>query len=115
TPDQRPGANKFVLRYHFAGAGQFAASTEGTQFKKSWAMRETEQFLDALVRRLAQASQDRLAKVLPGLETNSSVLFRPLFDDLLQAESFAELRATDKGDRELDLAIQLSDDRAQVW
>jgi hypothetical protein len=108
-------AKKTLLRHHFVGAAQFAASADGTQFKKIWALNETTPFRGVLAGRLARAAQDHFSRRSPALGTNSAGLLQPLLDDLLQAESVGEVRETGPSHRELDLAIQLGDERTQVW
>ena len=115
APSKPPAAKKTLLRHHFVGTAQFATSADGTQFKKIWAMPETAPFRDALAARLAEATGQSLAKRIPVLGTNASAFFRPLLDDLLQAESFSEVRQTGPDVREFDLAIELGDDRAAIW
>src|SRR5262249_29952114 len=92
APSSKPQATKKTLfRHHFVGASRFAASTDGSQFQKIWALPETAQFRDTLAERLAKAAQDYFVSRVPALGTNAAVQFRPLLADLLQAESFGEL------------------------
>jgi hypothetical protein len=51
----------------------------------------------------------------PSVLTGSAALLRPLLDDLLQRESFLNVRQATNLPGELTLAIKLSEERAQLW
>jgi hypothetical protein len=100
-----------VYRHHSVGSSGFAALDGGTTFKSIWAMSQTEE-----VRRQVYASLGRaLAKQFSGAGTNDlGPLFVPLFSDLVQFESVADVRGQD-GKLEWTVAVRLSEPRQKAW
>lgn len=108
-------SNQVVLATHWIGKARMAQDTNAAYQMELWKLPESE--------RLEQQTLDKLAHALPallgipsGADTNLLPgLIRPLLDDLVQAESFTELRSPTNRPAEFALAIRLSPERAALW
>lgn len=109
-----PASARPLWRSHFAGRAALAQGTNATRLKLIDEMPVSAGLRAQLAAGLARAPHGLWQKELPAGVTNAADLWRPLFDDLLQAESVLEVRGP-AGRTEITLAIQLTDDRARVW
>lgn len=114
TSDQ-PAPEPVLLAVHWIGKSRLAQDTNAAFQMGLWNLPESV--------RLEQQTLDKLARALPELlgaagdsPTNLlSELVRPLLDDLIQLESFSELRARTNQPAECALAIRLPDARRGLW
>ena len=81
-----------LLRYHFAGQTQILAGTNATRLKEIAQMPVTAEFRGQLAGKLAGAAHLFWKKELPPGSIDKPAVLRPLFDDLLTAETFVEVR-----------------------
>jgi hypothetical protein len=115
--EQTGGARTYkgpLFRYHFAGRTHLPSGTNATRFREIDALPATADLRAALAQKLAAAALPFWRKELPAGVPDSSALLRPLFDDFLASEAFVEVRGA-AGSTDTALAIELSDDRAQLW
>ena len=110
----KPAAQKVLARFHFVGTGQLAGNTNASQLRKIWGMPETLRFRDEVLMRLAKAPQAFFPKHGTNAPVDPSDWLRPLMNDLIQAESYGELREESDG-TSFALALQLKDERARLW
>ncbi len=107
APDDLLASSRFV------GGTALANNTSASKLKAIWALPETREFQSNVLHKAASLS----ASFLGGNASDEKQggLLRPLLDDLLGAESIAELRGTTPANAELYLAVQLKEDRARLW
>ena len=114
-PSAPKPAPKILSTYHYVGAAQLTGNTNASQLRKIWAMPETVRFRNETLTKIAKASQEFFPKHGTNAAIGPSGWIRPLLDDLIQAESFGELRGAVNGASTFTLAIQLNAERAQIW
>ncbi len=90
-------------RLHWLGRQQLAAETNAARFMDIWKLPESARLEAQLLNKLAGATNAAAA----GL--------RPLLDDLVQAESYAEVRHATNQPGQLAFAIRISETRARWW
>lgn len=115
--EQTGGARSYkgpLFRYHFSGRAHLPAGTNAARFKEIDALPATAELRATLAQKLAGAALPFWRKELPAGATDQSALLRPLFDDFLVAEAFVEVRGA-AGSTDTVLAIELADERAQLW
>jgi hypothetical protein len=101
-----------LARIHWLGKKQIAAQTNAVFLMRIWNEPESAKLEGHTLDKLAQAPwrwQER------EVDTNSSALLRPLFNDVLQNESYLEIRETPNQSGELVFAIRLDRERAAHW
>jgi len=120
TPDQPAPVQptetltETVARLHWLGKKRLAAETNAAHLMSIWNLPESG--------KLGQQTLDKLSlapwRLLKGdLATNGAptTLFRPLLDDLVQEESYLEVRNFTNQPGELVFAIRLNADQVGVW
>lgn len=108
-------ASRSVLALHWIGKTRFAQDTNAAYQMDIWRRPESE--------RLEAQTLDKLARALPilvgipssGATQDFTGSIRGILDDLVQSESFCEMRAQTNQPNEFALAIRLSADRAALW
>ena len=113
-PTPAPPADAAV-RIHWLGKKKIAADKNATAFTQLWDMPESVKLEAQTLDKLSGAPW----RLLFG-ETNqaSANLLRPLLGDLVEEETFVEVRKSTNspdGDDEMILAIRLNDERAGLW
>lgn len=103
-----------IARWHFSGRAALAQGTNATRLKAIEALPATAALRGQIAGSLARAPRQFWDKELPAGTPDGATLLRPLFDDLLVAESFGEVRGP-LGRTETALAIELTDARAALW
>ncbi|HWH72438.1 MAG TPA: hypothetical protein VNT26_23960, partial [Candidatus Sulfotelmatobacter sp.] len=107
-----------VARVHWLGKKRLAAETNAAAFMAIWNLPESvrleAQTLDKLALAPWRSSQPGTNQ-LSTLNSQLSTLLRPLLDDLLQEESYLEIRNATNQPGELALAIRLNAQRAALW
>jgi len=114
-PSAQPPSSRVVLATHWIGKARMAMDTNAAYQMELWHLPES--------LRLEELTLDKLAHALPTLlgvpsdgDTNALTgIIRSLLDDLVQAESFAEVMAIANQPAEFALAIRLSSERLAVW
>lgn len=103
-----------VARWHFVGGNFLSSNTNASVLRDILGLPATAKFHEHTLQKLARAPFRLLH---PRLATTNdfSTLLRPLLDDLLTAESFAEVRGTNDATRNLVLAVRLTGSQAQLW
>ena len=90
-------------RLHWLGRQQLAAETNAARFMDIWKLPESARLEAQLLNTLASATNAVAARL------------RPLLDDLVQAESYAEVRHATNQPGQLAFAIRISEARARWW
>ncbi len=111
---RQPAASTALYRHHFAGATQITRATNSPRFNKIWARPESQQLRDHVLQKFAQVPYRVWRGELPAGAADQSALFRPLLEDWVNVESYLEIRGPTNR-TESALAVQLGDDRAQLW
>ncbi len=105
-----------VARVHWLGKQSLAADTNAASIMAIWNLPESKALEAQTLARLAVglfASNQLSAAVSPSSATNPpSTLLRPLLEDMLQQECYAEVRQATNQPGELGFAIRLSAERA---
>ena len=101
----------FLASTHFIGSAALANNTNAAKLKMIFALPETRTFQSNVLQTVAAMA----ATFLGDKSANQSDLIRPMLDDLLSAESMAELRGTTPANAELFLAVQLKEDHSRLW
>jgi len=113
-PSRAPATSSTVLyRHHFLGTAYLARTTNTAHLPAIIATPASHELTDFTLQKLSGQVQGLWTKFLPGASTQGA-LVRPLLDDLLSAESYAETRGPlNRG--ESVFAIELNDERANLW
>jgi hypothetical protein len=103
-----------IYRHHFAGTLAVSKSTNAVKLNEIGALPASRELREQIVQKLARAPRLAWQKQLSGNAPDQADLFRPLIDDLIQQESYVEVR--DRS-RKLDavIAVKLADERARLW
>jgi hypothetical protein len=101
-----------LASYHFIGATALVRNTNAARLQAIAALPETVKLRDDVFQKLARVS----VKFFGGnsANANQTALLRPLFDDLMAAESLAELRGA-KPQTTFFLAARLNETRSRLW
>jgi len=114
-PTNNPGtASTILYRHHFVGTAQLAHDTNAAKLPAILALPATRELTGEIVQKLSKTPEELWRKFLPAGVVTPPGLARPLLDDLVSAESYAEVRGPlNRG--ESVFAIELGDDRASLW
>jgi len=102
-------SDPLILRSHFIGSDALFADATSGRLKAIWSVPGAKAFHTEAVERFSHLPA-RWLGAGKGTPDNAA-LFRPLIEDLLANESFAEFRATP----EMVIAVRLPDARAKAW
>ena len=103
-----------VSQLHWAGRKRLAADGSATNFMAVWNLPASRQLEAQTLDRFAPASW-RLLKGDAATNGAPIQLLRPLLDDLVQEESYLEIRHATNAPGDLVIAIRLEDVRARLW
>lgn len=107
-----PGQENPVLyRHHSVGAKGFASLEGGTTFKSIWALSQSEDVRAQVYNSLGRVLFKRLA---PGVTNDAASLLAPLWKDLVENESWVEVRGED-GKLDWILAVRVGETRQPAW
>jgi hypothetical protein len=105
-----------IARFHFAGTARIAADPQAASVNEIAALPETVALRNQTLDKLATTPFRLFEQKIANHNTNDyAPLIRPLLEDLLRVESYAELRGPTNEVPELMLAVQLDDAHAKVW
>ncbi|MGO9586035.1 MAG: hypothetical protein ACLP2Y_07565 [Limisphaerales bacterium] len=110
-----PPVPDLIARIHFAGAEQISADTNAVAFTNLWCTPEAQALREQTLNKLSRAPYNWLKQKVLSSTNDEAGQFRPLFDDLLGAEWFLQIRDATNGSPEFALAIRLNAGRAQLW
>lgn len=113
-PSSSPHYQGPLFRYHYVGRAHLPSGTNAATYRAIDALPVTAELRAEVAQKLAQATLRFWSKDLPPGVTDQSALLRPLFDDLMVAPAMVEVRGP-VGRTETVLAIELSEDRSQLW
>jgi hypothetical protein len=108
------GASGPLYRQHFVGMTQLLAGTNAAKVKEIWNLKSTPALRDEFLNKLAQAPHAFWSKQIPSSALDQKELIRPLFDDLLNSESYLDIKGPSTRP-EGALAVRLSADRMKIW
>ena len=133
-PPAPPALPETVARIRWLGKQRLAADTNAAFVMGIWNLPESKaleaQTLDRLAVGLLGGSRGAgtsnqssvisnrgavISNRLSVISNRESALLRPLLDDLLQQESFVEVRQATNQPGELTLTIRLAEERARLW
>src|ERR1043165_577414 len=104
-------SDSLVLRAHFIGSSQLFADPNGLRLKELWGLPGSVALRNEAVERFSHLPVRLFAgSSASGLPDHAAVL-RPLLEDILANEAYADFQATP----EMVLAIRLPDARAKAW
>src|SRR5947207_1995276 len=109
-----PKASGPLWRSHFAGVRAINENTDPLVFKKVWNLPSSGDLRKQALDKIAQTPFQLWQKSLPAGVANGASLIRPLLDDLVNSESFVEIKGPES-DFDSALAIQLDASRSQLW
>ncbi|HEU0011728.1 MAG TPA: hypothetical protein VFT34_18070, partial [Verrucomicrobiae bacterium] len=103
-----------LVSWHAAGRKALAQGTNATRLKRVSQFPTTEALFRQIATNLALAPRKAWEKTLPPGAPDGAELLRPLITDLLNAESFGEVRGP-IGRTETAIALELTDAQAALW
>jgi len=103
-----------VARLHWLGKRRLAAESNATNFMSIWRSPQSATMEARILDKLSTAPW-RLWRTNTPLSNAPVTLLRPLLDDVVQAESYVEVRAPTNQPGELVFAIRLETGRAVLW
>src|SRR6266481_3147100 len=107
-------ASTVLYRHHFVGTAQLARSTNAAKIPAILALPATRELADQLAQKFSKTPEELWRRFLPAGAVTPPGLARPLLEDVVSAESYAEIRGPlQRG--ESVFAIGLSDERANLW
>lgn len=101
-----------LVSAHFVGSAALAGNPNAAKLRKIWALPETAKLSGEVFRKLARAAAKSFGT---DADADRATALRPLLDDLLSAESWAELRGKPGSALEFSLAVRLDDARSKIW
>jgi hypothetical protein len=105
-----------VAQIHWLGLKQISADSDAAHFLSIWNLPETAAWEAQALEKISRVPWTRFHGADISKPNPASVLLRPLLDDVVQAESYAEVRGADNAQPgQMAFAIRLSDARAQLW
>jgi len=112
----KPVETDLLVRYHFVGTASLAGNPNATKLKELWTLPQTGRLVEQTLQKLAHAPRTLYGeRISPAQDERGALLLRPLLDDLLQSESFLQMRAPAGAATEWTLLVQLSAERLKVW
>src|ERR1700692_3831982 len=117
TADQASIAvdNNLIGRFHFVGTGRIGTDTNAAKLNEIAAIPASKALFEQTLEKLSTAPARWLRHTLGSSPNDYSNLIRPLWDDLLLNESYAEMRGPTNAVPEVLLAVHLDKARAAVW
>lgn len=109
-----PASPDTVARVHWLGKYRLAISASAYYVMRLWQLPETRKVQEQTVEKLATAPW-RLAQGEAAVKKAPIALLQSLFDDVIEDESYFEIRHTTNHQSETAFAIRLNDARAGVW
>jgi hypothetical protein len=113
TAANRPVAD-LAARIHFIGMTQVAANPKAASFNAIWQLPATQELVDKTIGKLATAPYRIFQSHFTNHNDHADQL-RPLFRDLLNNESYVEIRGATNAIPEVLLAVRLEKNRADAW
>ncbi|HKS37114.1 MAG TPA: hypothetical protein VJW76_07995, partial [Verrucomicrobiae bacterium] len=105
-----------LARYHFPGAAQLAKNPAAAKLKEIWGLPESRRLVEQTLQKLSHAPKTLYGgQVTPAQDERGAAILRPLLDDLLNHESFLQVRGTADRTAEWTLLVHLPSDRRNAW
>ncbi len=114
-PPPPPPAPALLASWHFVGGEAVNASTNGGTLKSLLALPESQALREQTLDKLALAPFAHLKSRWAYSTNDCGELLRPLFADLLSAESYFEMRGLSNQPPEWTLAVRLPAAAAERW
>ncbi|MEK7706991.1 MAG: hypothetical protein AAB380_03235 [Verrucomicrobiota bacterium] len=114
APSASSPPEETVARVHWLGKNRLAADTNAASFMDIWKLPESARLETQTLDKLSLAPW-RLLKGDAATNGAPVARLRPLLDDLVQEESYVEVRNATNQPGELVLAIRLSPERSDLW
>lgn len=103
-----------LARWHFVGSAAVNADPNGQLFRSNWNEPVTQKLVQETLDKLSAALRQS-ASTTPATNRPADPMVRPLLDDLLTAETFAEWRGTPGQPLDWAVAVQINPDRLNAW
>lgn len=114
-PNTSPGTAATVLyRHHFLGTAELAHNTNAARIPAILALPATRAFSAEALQKLAKSPEQLWRNFLPAGASTQAALAAPLLEDLVSAESYAEVHGP-LHQSESVFAIALNEQRAGLW
>jgi hypothetical protein len=113
-PAPTPLAADAVLRVHWTGKRRLGVAASAYGLMRLWNLPESARLESQTLAKLA-AAPGRILAPVTGRSGDASAALAPLLDDVLQCESYLEIRQPSNGVEQVAFAIRLEPARAAVW
>jgi hypothetical protein len=114
--EPNPVSAEVLARYHFLGASQLAKNAAAAKLKEIWDLPESRRLAEQTLQKLAHAPNIFYrGKITPAQDERGAAILRPLLDDLLNHESFLQVRGAADKTAEWTLLVHLPPDRRNAW
>jgi hypothetical protein len=110
----KKGPSAPLVRCHFVGMKRVNADTNALHLNKVWALQSSQELRKLALDKIAKTPFQLWHKNLPPAAVDQPSLIRPLLEDLIDCESYVELRGAE-ADYDSVLAIRLENDRSRLW
>lgn len=107
-----PPTEETVASIHWLGKKQLSAETNASVLMAIWRLPESVKLESQTLDKFSRAPWRLLDR---DLDTNAAAMLRPLLNDLLQSESYVEIRQAGNLPGELDVAVRLDNEHAGIW
>lgn len=107
--------NQLLAQYHFAGLASVLADTNAAALKQAAELQPSGQFRGQMLDKLSRAPRQLFGPRLQADAPDHAALFRPLWEELFNHESYGELRGKPGQTLEWCVAVRLPAERAQAW
>ena len=114
TTAPKPGTD-LIARVHFIGGAQVLADPNSARLKQIANLPVSGELREQTLQKLATAPFRYLQAKVPDKTTDNAALIRPLWEDLLRAEFYLEMRGPANPVPETLLAVRLDNARAELW
>lgn len=103
-----------LARWHFIGSAAVNADPNGQLFHSNWNEPVTQKLVRETLDKLSAALRQS-ASIAPATNRPVDPLVRPLLDDLVTSETFAEWRGAPGQPLDWAVAVQIKPDRLEAW
>lgn len=111
-----PVSAEVLARYHFLGAAQLAKNPSAAKLKEIWGLPESQRLVEQTLQKLSHAPKTFYGgQVTPAQDERGTAILRPLLNDLLNHESFLQVRGAADRTAEWTLLVHVPPDRRNAW
>lgn len=107
-------ANGVLFRSHWIGMNEVARGTNAPKLKEVWGLPASQELRKQALDKLAKTPFQLWRNALPQGAIDNTSLLRPLLDDLINSETYIELKGP-SSDFHSTLGVQLDSTRSVLW